>query len=224
MKVSEFAKNFRTLVGDSTKSTPEDFIINGINWCFNELPLVPKMGKIFSAHLTFNLDAKNHYKWLLNDNFRRISEIPMLNFYTSTGGEPCKLKVCYSPVEDFYTKNGLINLKEAGKPCEYTIETDGDKIYLVFDRPLNIPMIVDYIAYGFPKPVKSMNEEFPFEISAPVEHLMMATLRTVWYQELDDFAFSGAIYDYIDNKYIPEVTQLLNKEWGAGKPIILGEF
>ena len=221
MKVIDFANNFRNIVGDETISTPENFVISGINWCFNELPLVPKLNKLFSTHDKANLDAKGHYKWLLNDKYRRLNEIPMLNFYTSTGGEPCKLKVCYVPTEDFYTKNGLIELKEAGIPCEYTIESEGDNIYLVFDRPLDVPIIVDYIVCGFPKPVTSMDDEI--ELSTIAEHLMMGALRAVWYQELDDFAFSGAIHDYLDNKYLPEAIQMLNKEWQSGRPIILGE-
>lgn len=223
MKVNEFAKTFKTMVGDTTESTPRDFLVSGINWCFRELPLVPKLGKLFSSHETANLDAKGHYKWNLNGGFRRITELPMLKFYSSTGGEPCEIKICYQPVENFYKKNGLVNLKEPGIPCEYTIESDGDDIYLVFDRPLDIPMIVDYIAYGFPKPIKSLNDDFPVKISAIAEHLMTMALRTVWYQELDDFSFAGAIYDYLDNKYLPEAIQMLNKEWEIGKPIILGE-
>lgn len=224
MKVKEFSDNFRALVGDSTVSTPDRFIISGLNWCFNELPLTPKLNKVFSKHIKANLDAEGHYRWLLNDDFRRISEVPMLNFYTTgKGGEPCKLKVCYKPVVDFYTHNGIVELKESGVPCEYTLEEEGDKLYLVFDRPLDVPMMVDYIVYGFPKPVHSMEDEFTFEMTAPLEHLMIMALRTVWYQELDDFAFAGSIYDYLDNKYYPQVVQLLHKRWETGRPIILGE-
>lgn len=221
MKVQQFADNFMALVGDTTESTPESFIIAGINWCFNELPLTPKLGKLFSKHYKPTLDAKGHYKWSLNGDFRKLSEVPMLNFYTSNGGEVCKLKICFQDVEDFYTRNGLIELKKPGIPCHYTLEEEGDEMYLVLDRPSNVPIILDYIAYGFPKPIKSMNDEI--ELSAVAEHLMTGIFRSVWYQEMDDWNVSQSLYDYIDNKYIPEAEQLLNRRIKAAGPIILGE-
>lgn len=222
MTVNEFAEKFRTLRGDSTADTPDEFIINGINWCFHDLPLVPKLGKLFSKHYKWNLDAKNHYRWKINGDFRRLIDVPMLNFYTSTGGEPCKKALCYKDVESFYNLNGLVELKHAGEPCTYTIEEEGDNVWVVFDRPLNIPMIIDMIAYGFPKDVTSVDDEI--EISAIAEHLMMQALTTVWFQEAADFGFSDNIYAYLDNKYIPEAIQALNKRWGAAGPSILGEL
>lgn len=219
--VQEFADNFMALVGDTTESTPEQFIITGMNWCFRELPLTPKLGKLFQRHYTPTLDANGHYKWLLNGDFRKVHQIPMLNFYTSTGGEPCKISICYKPVEDFYNINGLVDLKKPGTPCQYTLEEENDNLYLVFDRPSNIPIIIDYIAYGFPKEVTSMDDEI--ELSAIAEHLMMMIMRTVWTQELDDWNVSQSLYDYIDNKYIPEAEQMLNKRFKAGTPAILGE-
>ena len=219
--VQEFADNFMALVGDTTESTPENFIIAGLNWCFRELPLNPRLGKLFSKHYSPILDAKGHYKWNLNGDFRKLVEVPMLNFYSSDGGEPCKLQVCYQPVEDFYTDNGLVDLKKPGIPCHYTLEEDGDNLFLVLDRPSNIPLIIDYIAYGFPKEVTSMDDEI--ELSAVAEHLITMIFRAVWNQELDDWNVASSLYDYIDNKYIPEAEQLLHKNWKAGGPIILGE-
>lgn len=221
MTVSEFADKFRVMRGDTTLNTPDEFIIEGINWCFRDLPLVPKLGKLFSRHYKYNLDAKNHYRWPINGDFRRLIDIPMMNFYTSTGGEPCKLLVCHEDVEDFYEENGLVELKHPGEPCTYTIEEEDDNVWLVFDRPLNIPVIVDMIVYGFPKPVKSMDDVI--ELSAIAEQLIMMVLSTVWLQEAEDFSFAGNIYDYLDNKWLPEAIQALNKRWGVSKTAILGE-
>lgn len=220
-KVSEFAKKFRSILGDSTSDCPDEFIINGINWARNELPLVPKLAKIFSKHKQVQLDANNHYRFNLNTNFRRLLDIPVLNFYTSTGGEPCKLNICHRDVEEFYNRNGLINLRQSGRPCEYTIEQEDDNIWLVLDRPSDIPIILEYIAYGFPKPIQSMDEEI--EVSAIAENLIIDAMRSYWYKEADDFAFSGAIIDYLDNKKIPEAIQALNRRWGVEESIILGE-
>ena len=128
MKVSDFADKFTTLVGDDSLEIPEKFIIDALNWSFNELPRVPKLNKIFSRHYTVNLDAEGHYKWNLNQDFRRLSDIPMLKFWTSDGGKPCPLTVCHRNTIDFYNRNGLPELREAGKPCEYTIEQEGDDI------------------------------------------------------------------------------------------------
>ena len=201
--------------------TPDDFIIEGINWCFRDLPLVPKLGKLFSKHYKWNLDAKNHYRWKINGDFRRLIDVPMLNFYTSTGGEPCKLTVCHEDVEDFYEHNGLIELKHPGTPCQYTIEEEDDNVWIVFDRPLNIPIIVDMIGYGFPKPVTKMDDVI--ELSAIAEQLIMMVLTTVWLQEAEDFSFAGNIYDYLDNKWLPEAIQALNKRWGVSKVAVVGE-
>lgn len=220
--VRDFSKKFRLLAGDTSEDTPDEFLINGLNWAFNSLPSVPKLDKAFSKHLQFNLDAKDHYKWPLNAGFRRLSDIPMLNFYTSTGGEPCKLNVCHRDPQEFYAKNGLVALKKSGIPCEYTIEQEDDNIYLVLDRPSNVPIIIDYIAFGYPMPVTSMDDEI--EISAPIENLVLHTLRKVWFEESDDLAFAGAFTDYMDNKMLPEAIQMLNKRWGTEEYTILGEM
>lgn len=219
--VQEFANKLRTMLGDSTIDIPNEFIINGINWTFNDLPMVPKLEKLFSKHKQFNLDAHDHYKWNLNDSFRRLTDIPMLNFYTSTGGDPCKLCICHREMTDFYEKNGLVNLKQPGKPCEYTIETEDDNVWLVLDRPSDVPIIIDYIMYGFPKPVSSMDDEI--EVSAIAENLMLDVLRTYWLREADDYAFAAEITSYLDNKKLIEAVQMLHRRWGTESPRILGE-
>lgn len=221
MKVSDLKERFRILVGDSTLDISTEFVISAINWAFNELPNVPKLSRVFSRHYQFNLDANEGWKWNLNGDFRRLSNMPMLNFWTSTGGDICKLNVCHRDEVEFFTKNGIIELKQKGTPCEYTIEKIDDDIFLIFDRPLDIPVIIDYIAYGFPKPVTDEDDEI--DISAIAENLILQVMRGVWYREADDFAFAGAITDYLDNKYLPEAIQQLNKRWGNEAPIILGE-
>lgn len=221
MSVEQLAEKFKTLLGDLSQDVPDTFVINAVNWAFSDLPLVPQLGKIFSKHYQSTLDAKNHWRWKLNRDFRRLGDIPMLNFLSSTGGEPCPMKICYREPEVFFTKNGIINLKKPGIPCEYTIEQENDDIYLVFDRPLDIPVIIDYIAYGFPKPVEKMNDTI--DISAIAERLIISVMKTVWYHEADDFAFAGAIYDYLDSKALPEAIQMLNKNYGSSGPRILGE-
>lgn len=217
------SEKLRNLLGDNTNDLPSDFLINSYNYAINSLPMVPRLEKLFSKHKQFNLDAKDHYKWSLSDatGFRRISDIPMLNFYTSTGGEPCKLCICHRPVKDFYEHNGLVNLKKPGKPCEYTIEVEDDNVWLVFDRPLDIPVIVDYIAYGFPKPVNSLDDEI--EVSSVAENLILNTMKTCYLHEAEDYAFAADVTSYLDNKLILEAVQILNKNWAQDAPRILGE-
>ena len=221
-KVSEFEKIFRTHIGDGTVDIPDGFVINALNWAFNELPRVPKLAKIFSKHKQVQLDAKGHYRWNLDGDFRRLLDIPMMNFWTSTGGDICKLPLCHKDVQEFYNKNGIIKMKQAGKPCEYTIEQEGDNIWLVFDRPLDVPVMLDYIAYGFPKPVKSPDDKI--DISAIAENLIIDIMRTVYYHEADDFAFATDISNYLDNKKIVEAIQALNRRWGVEEPIVIGEM
>lgn len=221
-KVSEFEKIFRTHIGDGTVDIPDGFVINALNWAFNELPRVPKLAKIFSKHKQVQLDAKGHYRWNLDGDFRRLLDIPMMNFWTSTGGDICKLPLCHKDVQEFYDKNGIIKMKQAGKPCEYTIEQEGDNIWLVFDRPLDVPVMLDYIAYGFPKPVKSPDDKI--DISAIAENLIIDIMRTVYYHEADDFAFATDISNYLDNKKIVEAIQALNRRWGVEEPIVIGEM
>lgn len=221
MKVLDLSDKLRLSLGDGTADVPSDFIISALNWAFNDLPTIPKMDRLFYKHKQFNLDAHNHYRWILNDSFRKILNIPMLNFYTSTGGDPCKLNICHRPVKDFYEKNGLINLKQSGRPCEYTLENEDDITYLVLDRPSDIPIIVDYIAYGIPKPVSSMDDEI--EISALAENLILDVMRVYYLREAEDYAQAGLITDYIDNKKIQEVQQQLYRQWGQDAPRVLGE-
>lgn len=217
--IEQFTNKFRSLAGDTTLDVPEDFLINCINWAFNELPNIPKLNKLFSAHYTANL-RKGSYRWKLNKDFRTINDFEFLNFYTSTGGEPCPACICHMENDEFYNTNGLVERNQAGKPCSYTIEFEGDDCYLVFDRPLGIPMIVDYTATGYPKPVESSKEVR--EISALAENLILALMRKLWYEEADDFAFAGAIEQYLDNKLILETIQQLNKKLKIGRPRVLG--
>lgn len=223
MTLKQLSDKLRSLLGDSTLDIQDEFLVNAYNYCVTSLPLVPKLEKLFSKHKQFNLDAANHYKWSLSDDtgFRRITDIPMLNFYTSTGGEPCHLGVCHKTVRDFYERNGLVNLKQPGKPCEYTIETEGDSVWLVLDRPSDVPIIVDYIAYGFPKPAESIEDEI--EISAIAEPLVLGVMQGLWYREASDFAFADNILMYLDNKQLIEAIQLLHRHWGEESPRILGE-
>lgn len=217
--IKQFTDKFRSIAGDNTYDVPEEFLINTINWCFNELPNIPKLNKLFTAHYTANL-RRGSYRWKINKDFRSLNDILMMNFYTSTGGEPCPAKVCNLDNASFYSKNGLVERKQPGQPCTYTIEKDGDDTYLVFDRPLGVPMIIDYIVTGYPKPVESSDEVR--EISAIAEPLIFGLMRKLWYEEADDFAFSGAIEMYMDNKLILEAEQQLNKKWKNEMPRILG--
>lgn len=218
-KIKDFTDKFRSLVGDSTDDAPEEFLINCINWTFNELPNIPKLNRLFSAHYTVNL-RRGSYRWKLNKDFRSFNDILMMNFYTSTGGEPCLTKVCNLDNAEFYSKNGLVERKQPGKPCSYTIEYEGDDVYLVFDRPLGIPMILDYTVTGYPMPIESEDEIR--EISAIAEPLIFGLMRKLWYEEADDFAFSGAIEMYMDNKIIQEAVQQLNKKFKTEMPRVLG--
>lgn len=225
-QVRDISDKFRSLIGDRTIDIPDQFVIDALNWAFNELPRVPKLEKIFAKHMTFQLDAKGHYRWDLNGDrpiFRRIMNIPYLNFVSTTGGKPCPIKLCNRDNVEFYKNNGIIELKEAGKPCEYTIEQEGDHIWLVLDRPSDIPIMVDYIAYGIPAQVKSMDDEILLDISAIAENLILDVMRIVWYHEADDFAFAADISSYLDNKKVVEAIQALNRRWGNEEPVILGE-
>lgn len=225
--VRDISSKFRSLIGDGTIDIPDEFIINALNWAFNELPRVPKLEKLFAKHMTFQLDAKDHYRWDLNGNgnplFRRIMDIPVLNFVTTTGGKPCALTLCNRDNVEFYNKNGIIELKEAGRPCEYTIEQEGDHIWLVLDRPSDTPIMIDYIAYGIPHQVTNIDQEIELDISAIAENLILDVMRIVWYHEADDFAFAADISSYLDNKKVVEAIQALNRRWGNEESIILGE-
>ena len=221
--LSTLAEKLRLLLGDNTDDLPEDFIVNAYNYTVNALPMVPRLEKLFSKHKQFNLDAHNHYKWSMSDatGFRRISDIPMLNFYTSTGGEPCKLCLCHRRVEDFYEMNGLVSLKKSGTPCEYTIEVEDDNVWLVLDRPSDVPIIVDFIAYGFPKPVEKMSDEI--ELSAISEPLVLDVMKTLYLMEASDYAFAADVRSYLDNKKELEAIQALHRRWGTEQIRVLGE-
>jgi len=219
--VQEIANRFRSIIGDETLDIPMDFIINSINYCFSELPRVPKLERLFYQHITVELDAKDHYKWEISGKFRRLNNTIFMNFWTSTGGDICRLPICHRDIEMFYNKHGIPKLKKPGVPCEYTLEQEDDNIYLVLDRPSDVPIMLDYGATGFPKPVSK--PEDVVEISAIAENLMFAVMKNVYYQESADFAFAADIENYLDNKLVPEAVQLLNKRWNTEAPVILGE-
>lgn len=218
-RVNDFLDKARSLFGDTTKDAPTEFLINTINWCYNELPNIPKLNKLFSARYVANL-RRGSYRWKINRDFRSINDIIYLYFYTSKGGAPCRHKVCNLSNDEFYAKAGIVELNKPGLPCSYTIEHDGDETYLVFDRPLSVPMMVQYEVTGYPKPIESKDQKI--EVSAIAENLIIALMRKLWYEESDDFAFSGAIEMYLDNKLILEAIQQLNKKYKNEMPRIMG--
>lgn len=220
-KVKQFADKFRTIVGDSTIDVPDKFVIDALNWAFAELPLNPKLDKAFSKNRRAQIPV-GHYRFNLLDKkvFRRLTNLPSFSMWTSTGGDLCPLKVCAVPIEELYAM-GVPSLMKPGRPCHYAIEQEDDNLYLVFDRPIDTPIILQYIAYGFPKQVSSFDDTI--EISAVVENAILEVMRVVWYREADDLAFAGSAYDYLDNKYIPQMVQMLNKTIkGAEGNVILG--
>ena len=217
--VSDFLDKARSIFGDTTKDCPTEFLINAMNWCFNELPNIPKLNKLFSARYVANL-RRGSYRWKINRDFRSINDINYMYFYTSKGGKPCRKKICQLDNDEFYAKAGVIELNQPGEPCSYTIEHEGDETYLVFDRSLGVPMMIQYEVTGYPMPIKSDDEKR--EISAVGENLIIALMRKVWYEEADDFAFSGAIEQYLDNKLILEAIQQLNKKYKNEMPRVLG--
>lgn len=220
MTVGQLASKIRSLAGDETMSIPDDLIINALNWAFNSLPSVPKLELAFAKHCTQTLNARGYYKWELAKDFRRVADFLYLNFFTSTGGEPCPLKLCQRGNIEFYKKNGLVSMKQAGQPCEYTLEREDDHTYLVLDRPSNVPIIVDYIVYGYPKPITSMQDTV--ELSAVIENLVVSAIRRLLYMEASDYAFAGAIQDYLSNVETVEAIQMLNKTYGNELLPVLG--
>lgn len=237
--MAALSAKFRSLIGDEAISVPDDFIVNAFNWCLNSLPSVPKLDRAFAKHYTLPLDANEHYSWKLETDFRFITDLIYLNFYTSEGGDPCPLPLCYQDNIKFYKENGLPSLKISGKPCAYTLEREDDDLILVFDRPSNVPIIADYIAYGIPKPVPGIyklvvsagpngeqivtKEDVPIEISGIIENLILSAMRRLYYMEASDFAFSGSVESYLDNKEVVEAVQMLNKRMKNEGFVILGE-
>jgi len=219
--VKQFADKFRTIVGDSTIDVPDKFVIDALNWAFAELPMNPKLDKAFAKNRIVQLKP-GHYRWNLVDHkvFRRLTDIPSFNIWESTGGDLCPVCICAVTIEELYAK-GVPSLMKPGKPCDYAIEQQDDDIYLVFDRPIDTPMVLQYIGYGIPKPVKTMEDIV--EISGVLENAILEVMRVVWYREADDLSFAGSAYDYLDNKYIPQIIQMVNKNLkGVEGNVILG--
>jgi hypothetical protein len=223
MLVQDLIDKYSALVGDTLQTDPTDFVITGLNKAFNELPSYPKLDKLFEKHYQVQLAGNNEWRWNLNQDgdYRKISNIPTLTFWdNSKAGDPCKLAICNLPNGKFYERNGIIKLKTPGRPCEYTIETEDDSTYLVFDRPLDKPLFIDYVIYGYPKNVQSPDEQIA--LSAIAENLILEYLKYVHYQESDDFAFAGSVFDTLDNKLVPEALQQLYKPMDSDAPIIIG--
>lgn len=218
-RISDFFTKARSLFGDTSNDCPEEFLIRALNWTFNELPTIPKLNKLFYCHYTVNL-RRGGFRWKINKEFRAINDILFMRFYLSDGGEPRVARICNKNNADFFASSGLIERKQRGLPCSYTIEQDGDDCYLVFDRPLGVPMVVDYAVTGYPKPVESPEEER--EISAIAENLILALMRKLWYEEADDWALSQGVESYLDNKLVLEAIQQLNKRFKNETPRVLG--
>lgn len=231
--VSDFISKFRALVGDSSESIPNNFLIEAINLSINKVVSVPQLSRAFRKHFNTTLNAKNGHKWKLEGDFRRLADIDMLNFYSiGEGGIPCPLNLCALDVEAFYNKHGIVAMKKPGVPCEFTIEQEDDDTYLILDRPSDVPIMIDYIVYGYPAPISDLTTIDPktkkpvpttIELSAVIENIILNSMREAYYAEAEDLAFAGATLDILSNKYIPEAIQMLNKRLGIMRPTILGE-
>lgn len=221
MQVQNLADTFRSLVGDETLSVPDEFIITALNWALNSLPSVEKLYYAWPEHRVEQLNARGHYRFKVKSKFRDIVKFEYMTFYTSTGGDVCLLNLCYRTPISFAKKNGLVSQKMEGRPCEYTRERKGDKYWIVLDRPSNVPIIVDYICYGRPAPVTSMEDTV--EIPGVIENLILSAMRRVFYQEASDFAFAENITSYLDSKEIAEAVQELTRTDSNDTFGILGE-
>lgn len=240
----DFAEKFRTRIGDEAKNVPDNLIIEVFNAALQKATSVPQLSRAFRKHYIVELNAKDGYKWKLEGDFRRLADIPLLNFFsTEKGGDPCPLKICPLNEIAFYNKHGLPSLKKAGIPCEYTLEQQDDDTWLVLDRPSDVPIVIDYIAYGYPAPVYDMEhpkldkhgkvvkdkqgniiiEQTEIEISAVIEQIILDSMTEAFYREAEDLAFAGAVLDIMSNKYIPEALQALYHTFGSMPPAILGE-
>lgn len=230
MIVSDFLAEAQMLFGDTTEDTPKEFLVGALNWSFRELAKTPKLSKLFSRHLRRNLGANRHYRWDLNGAikgedgeeekpFDRISDIEYLHFWSSTGGKPCLLNICWAEPREFYTYS-LPEIAEVGRPCRYTLETEGDKTYLVLDRPSDVPLILDYIAYGTPREVHELTDEIP--VPSLAKNALLDLMRVKYYQESDDLAQAGAFFDIYVNKDVPEMLQELYKRKKCEPNYIVG--
>lgn len=220
MIVSDFLAETQLLFGDTTEDTPKVFLIEAMNWALRELTQTPKLSKLFTHHYMKNLGAKGHYRWdLTGEHFERISDIEYLHFWSSTGGNPCQMKICWVEPRDLYAKT-LPDVAKTGRPCNYTLETEGDKLFLVLDRPSDVPIIIDYIAYGTPKKVTELTDEVP--VTSLAKNALMDLIRVKYYQEADDLAFAGAFFDTYTNKDVPELLQELYKRKKCEPNYIVG--
>ena len=91
----------------------------------------------------------------------------------------------------------------------------------MFDRPLNVPVIVDYIAYGTLKPIETLEDEL--DVSAVAENLILSVMKGVHYSESQDFSMAENILEYVDNKAYREAIQDLYHTYGVEEPTIVGE-
>ena len=59
MKMLDLSNKLRSAIGDGTIDISDEFLINAYNWAITELPLVPRLEKLFAKHKQFNL------QWLI---------------------------------------------------------------------------------------------------------------------------------------------------------------
>ena len=148
--VEEFITEFRRRIGDSTCDTPVNNIISWINTALRRLARSKGLDKLFTYHDTFELTRLNEdgtpaASWSLGGDMGMLIDIKSLLVLDHTGCCMDNVTPCYMPLEWFRKEHPFPEKEQMGIPCAFTINQMGSTTQVIFDRPIDSPLILDMI-------------------------------------------------------------------------------
>lgn len=161
--VSDFIKEFRDRIGDTSSSVVTSQIISYLNTALRRLPRQDGLERLLDRHDTFELasinkDGTTSASWDLG-NIGTIIDIRKIRFLKADDGQICQISPSYKDVDDFFDVAPLPEQQRCGNPEYYTIEQLGSINRLAFNRPPKDLIVVDMIYSAFHPRLTAPTEE-----------------------------------------------------------------
>ena len=213
--------NFRILMGDGGGDITEEFFLSCINYMIRDIMLEAKLERLFRVHDTMRLTqltrkGKKSNKWKISlKNLGDIIDIHNLVILEADGCTLCPVQPCYMEPDKFYNAFPFPEGTCPGQPCHYTIDEDGENTYLMFDKPVDKPYIVDLRYSAYPGDIESLEDKVPYPVKAI--NVLIEGLRREVYQRDTDFAFSRSMFDVTDLN-MARIKNMLYKVYSVAAP------
>lgn len=188
-----FYNDLKEMIADTTETIDEEYFLAVLNYALRQLASEPKLDILFKKHDRFKLaelsvkgDAET--SWGLENE---IIDVQNLAIYDASNKDLCRLSMCYLAPNDFYASFPMPEENPSGISQYYTIDFIDGESRLVFDRPIDRPIIVDIRFTAFPEEITSLDDKVKLPIR--VANYILDAIRERRYESDSDGNFVSLV-------------------------------